>query len=113
MHEMSVMEDIINIIEASACEKNFKRVKKICLEVGDLTCVEPSSLEFCFSVISKNTVAEEALLEIIRVPGTGVCLNCNKTIKYQKLYDPCPHCESCNIKKLTGDELRVKNLVVV
>lgn len=113
MHEMSVMEDIINIINVSAKEKKFTRVRKICLEVGDLVCVEPSALEFCFSVISKGTIAEDAMLKIIRVPGTGICLNCNKTIKYERLYDPCIYCNNYNIKKISGDELRVKDLLVV
>lgn len=113
MHEMSVMEDIINIIETSSREKSFTRVKKIVLEVGNLSCIEPSALEFCFSVISKNTIAEEALLEIVRIPGRGFCLDCQNDMVYDFLYASCPRCGNYNIKKLSGDELRVKNLVVI
>lgn len=44
MHEMSLAENLLQILEASAETQNFRRVRGIVLEIGQLSAVEPEAM---------------------------------------------------------------------
>jgi len=69
MHELSLCENIINIIKRQSKEQSFSKVVKISLLVGDMSGASPESLSFCFPLVAKNTIAENAILEIIECTG--------------------------------------------
>ena len=68
---------------------------------------------FCFDAVTRDTVADGAKLEIIRIPGTAWCMACSKAVPLSARYDPCPECGGHQLQMTAGDELRVKELEVV
>ncbi len=112
MHEMSLCEGILGIIEEHALNQGFKKVNALWLEIGAFAGVEPESLKFCFEVISKNTIAEQARLHIIDIPGTARCMQCSKTVAIKRRFDVCPHCGGYPLLITGGEEMRVKELEV-
>lgn len=112
MHELSVVENIIDLVQQKSTQDKFTQVKKIILEVGELSCISIEALEFCFDVSCKNTVLQNSILEIINIPGVGYCENCEQKIDYKNLYDPCYICGLYNIKKVSGFDMRVKSILV-
>ncbi len=113
MHEMSLAEGILQIIEDQAAAQGFSKVKTVCLEIGQLSHVEPEALRFCFDAVMRDTQAEEATLKIVLLDGEGWCVDCEKTVAYQNRYDPCPHCSGFKVQVTRGEEMRVKELEVV
>ncbi len=113
MHEMALTQGVLGIMEDQARTQNFDRVKTVWLEIGDLSCVEPDALRFCFEAAQCGTIAEEAKLEIIRLPGQGWCMDCSVTIVLARRFDPCPKCGGHMIQITGGEEMRVKELEVV
>ena len=113
MHEMSIAEGIIQLIEEQAVAQAFTQVRAVWLEIGPLAMVETESLRFCFDAVCRNTLAQEARLEIIEVPGQAWCLGCGQTVAVSKRYDACPQCGSYQLQVTAGDELRIKELEVV
>ncbi|GAA6168173.1 hydrogenase maturation nickel metallochaperone HypA [Sessilibacter corallicola] len=113
MHEMSIAEGVIQVIEEQAKAQAFSKVKALWLEVGPMSMVESDALRFCFEAVSKSTIAEGAVLEIIELKGQGWCLNCHNTVEIEKRFDECPKCGSYQIQVTSGDELRIKELEVV
>ena len=80
MHEMSLAEGVLQIVEdAAQGPQGFARVKTVFLEIGQLSSVEAEAMAFCFEAVSKGTVADGAKLEIISVPCEGLCLSCQKS----------------------------------
>src|SRR3989338_4562144 len=71
MHEMSLAESVLHIIEDAAHEQGFARVRMVWLEIGQLACVEQESLRFGFDVVTRGSIAEQARLEIIETAGAG------------------------------------------
>ena len=69
MHEVSLCESIIRIIEAQAQRDHFSRVEKVTLAVGTLSGASAEALSFCFPLVAKNTIASGAHLEIIETTG--------------------------------------------
>lgn len=112
MHEMALCEGVIDIIEREAQRQNFAKVRTIWLEVGALSHVEPEAMRFCFSAVSRGTIAAEARFEIVNVPGAAWCMACEKTVPLGKRYEPCPDCGGHQLQLTAGDELRVKELEV-
>jgi hydrogenase nickel incorporation protein HypA/HybF len=46
------------------------------------------------------------------VPGSGLCLSCDRTVPLAALYDPCPLCGGFPVQPTAGTEMRVKELEV-
>ncbi|NEP83425.1 MAG: hydrogenase maturation nickel metallochaperone HypA [Okeania sp. SIO3B3] len=70
MHELGITQNIVGIVAENAHDKTVKRVT---LEIGELSAIMSDALEFCFDICSKGTVLEGATLEIIKIPGLGKC----------------------------------------
>lgn len=112
MHEMSLCESILQILETEAQRQHFKRVKTVWLEIGSLAGVEISAMRFGFDVVVRGTLADAAKLEIIEIPAQAWCLQCAQQVSIQQRYDPCPHCGGYPLQVVSGDEMRIKELEV-
>lgn len=112
MHEMSLAEGVLQIIEDNAKDCAFTRVKTVWLEVGQLAGVEPDALRFCFDAVARDTLAQGARLEIVEIEGAGRCLECNRPVPVTARYEPCPLCGGFPVEITGGTEMRVKELEV-
>lgn len=112
MHEMSLAENVLRIMEDAALEQDFCRVRSVVLEIGKLAAVEPDAMRFCFESVTAGTLAEGARLEIVETPGMGRCLECGATLELHEAYGLCPGCGSPRLLVTAGDRMRVKNLEV-
>jgi len=112
MHEMSLAESIVQILEDAAREQGYVRVRTVWLEIGQLACVEQESLRFCFDLVTRDGIAHQARLEIIEKPGQGRCLECLAEMPMAAPYGVCPVCGSQSLKVTGGDQMRVLELEV-
>ncbi|MDH4286702.1 MAG: hydrogenase maturation nickel metallochaperone HypA [Gallionella sp.] len=112
MHEMSLAESALQIIEDAAQRQGFSRVKTVWLEIGQLACVEQDAMRFCFDEVVKGSLAEGANLEIVETPGRGRCGQCGSEAQIAMLYEACPQCGSYKMQVVAGDAMRVKELEV-
>lgn len=113
MHELSLAESVIQIIEEAAVAQQFERVRVVWLEVGSMAGVEQEALRFCFDAVARDTVAQDARLEIVEVPGSGTCGDCGSDHSVTSLLDSCPACGSYAMRVTGGTGMRVKELDVV
>lgn len=113
MHEMSLCESVLEILEESAESQGFSSVRKVWLEIGMLSCVEPEAMRFSFDVVTRGTLAEKAVLEVERVPGIAHCLSCHQDVMINQYGDLCSVCGGSDLQISGGDQLRVKELEVV
>jgi hydrogenase nickel incorporation protein HypA/HybF len=112
MHEMSLAEGVLQVIEDSAKSNGFTRVKTVWLEIGQLSGAEAEAMRFCFDAVARNTLLEGARLEIVEAEGQGWCLGCGKTVAIRQRYEPCPLCGGYQVEPTGGMEMRVKELEV-
>lgn len=111
MHEISIAESLVELIEDEARREGFSRVTRIGVKLGALGHVEPAALHFCFGAIARGTVAEGARLEVETVPGSGYCARCGCSTAITQRYDLCPVCGS-HVQMTAGGELRLAELEV-
>jgi hydrogenase nickel incorporation protein HypA/HybF len=111
MHEMSIAEGVLGIVEDSARREGFRQVKEVRLEIGRLAAVEVEALRFCFDAVVRGSVAEGAVLAIDETPGTAWCFGCCATVALAMRGEPCPRCGGGRLQVNGGTEMRVKDLL--
>lgn len=112
MHEMSLIVGILQIAETEARAADARVINAIELEIGDLAGVEVDSLMFCFETARRGTMAADAELVILPVPGRGRCPRCEQEVPVQEFAIACcPQCEEF-VEVTQGRELRVKSINV-
>lgn len=111
MHEMSLAESVLQIIEDTVRAEQCSRVRGVVLEIGALAAVEPEAMRFCFDAVTHGSIAEGARLEILEQPGTGWCPTCEKAVALQDQFALCPECDG-PVQITGGSEMRVKELEV-
>ena len=112
MHEMSLADSVLQIIEDTARTQDFTRVRRMTLEIGRLAAVEPEAMRFAFDAVMRGTLADGASLEIIEIPGQGQCAGCGATMEMEEAYGLCPQCDGAQLRVVSGDRMRVKYLEV-
>lgn len=112
MHEMSIAESVLQIVEDAARAEGGRKVNAVWLEIGQLASVEKESLRFCFDVVTRDSIAQGARLEIIETAGQGWCMKCACNVPLTALYEPCPGCGGFQIQVTGGEEMRVKELEI-
>ena len=112
MHEMSLAEGMLAIVEDTARASAATRVTNVRLTIGALSHVERDALVFCFDVVTRGSVAEGATLTIDTVDGAAWCMPCGATVALARIGDPCPRCGSFQLTVTAGDDMRVKDIEV-
>ncbi|MCC6412208.1 MAG: hydrogenase maturation nickel metallochaperone HypA [Saprospiraceae bacterium] len=111
MHELSIIQSIIDTVETEVTRKGGSyRVEAVVLQIGTLAGVETGSLEFLWPAAVQNTLLDGAECQIEIVPGTAVCSDCGTGFSMINYFDPCPNCRSHLINVQTGEELKIKTI---
>ena len=116
MHELPVTESILRVVLTYANQNNVQKVTKIFLEIGEMSDLEDEWMQRYFEYISKDTIASEAKLDIIKKPVVMECGDCNETFQVDIKNDSellCPGCSSKNSKLISGREYFVKSIEVI
>jgi hydrogenase nickel incorporation protein HypA/HybF len=106
MHELGITQNIVAIAAEYA---NGTPVKRVTLEVGQLTAVLPEAIRFCFDVCCQGTVLAGAQLEIVEKPGRGRCRTCGTEIALTVPFGVCT-CGCRDLQIVQGEELSIKEL---
>ncbi|MFY9327129.1 MAG: hydrogenase maturation nickel metallochaperone HypA [Georgfuchsia sp.] len=112
MHELSMAESVIELIEGASRQENFVRVKTVFMEIGKLSCVSPDALRFAFEHVARETYLDGARLEIRCVNGAGECPDCRASVAMETTCDCYSQCGPYPLKVLRGLEMRVMELDV-
>ncbi|MBO8126658.1 MAG: hydrogenase maturation nickel metallochaperone HypA [Firmicutes bacterium] len=107
MHELSIAMSLMEIIEEECRKNQVKKVRKVKVVVGEMAGIVPDSLKFSFEVVSQDTVADGAELELEVRPVTALCQDCSEEFVVEEFRFRCPKCGSRNAKRLGGDELYI------
>jgi len=107
MHELSIAQSIIQIVENSLPNKNENKVNSVHLLIGKLSGIEIDALQFAYSVLKNNTFLNNSELKIEITNGQAKCLTCNTSFEMNKYGIPCPECGGYVIEILQGKEMKV------
>lgn len=108
MHELALVEGIMDTVRLSADTNGITRVGKIKLVIGKLSMALPESLDFAFDCLKQqDTLFNEARLEIEEKDVIGKCRICNREFIVNEGYYQCDQCEASSIDLISGRELYI------
>lgn len=110
MHELSVTEGILKIVEDEAVKHNVERISKIKIKMGVLSDLLPDCINYYFKIVSKNTVAEGAVIEIEKLPLKVRCNGCDSISNIEIRHFRCPACGSQDLKIIGGNEFYIDSM---
>lgn len=112
MHEMSIAQSLVEILEEEMNKNQASVLRSVRLEIGRLSAIVPESLSFCFEVITSGTYMEGAELIMDIIPLRGTCNTCKKEFEINDYAFFCPHCESPEIDIFAGKALSIVEMEV-
>ncbi len=107
MHEVSLIENVIEIVMAEMPRHGITKVENVKLRIGQMNLVSHDALVFAFEVLSKGTPLENARLIIESVPTEGCCRRCGEEFIIEDWLAGCPMCGGTDIELISGKELEI------
>jgi len=112
MHELTLAESMMEIVESAAAQARVTKVTRVRLSIGALAHVESDALLYCCEIVSRGGVAAGACFEVERPPGRAQCKVCEQEFVLNHLALGCPHCAAHNLLVLDGEQMKVVEIGV-
>lgn len=117
MHELPVIESILNIVMKHAELNQVQKIVSITLEVGELSDLEAEWMQHYFNFLSNDTLAEGAELRVTYTPIVLQCSQCRHSFPVQKEQIGAVACPSCGREDkfdlVSGQEYFIKEMEVL
>lgn len=112
MHELSLAQGVIQLVEGALAREGNPRLKRVVVEVGALAGVELSALQFSLDALQPHSVLAGAVIDITQALGQAWCLDCAVNVSIASRLDCCPRCGGSWLQPNGGTEVRVRELTV-
>ena len=88
MHELSLAQNIIEIVQDTLKDQNGGAVTEVGVDIGELVAVIPDSLEFCYNALVEDTSLKGSRLKINLIPLKGICQSCKNEFQIKHMAAP-------------------------
>lgn len=114
MHEVSIIEGMIDLVEKQRAIHHFKKVQEIHLACGIYNCVSEENLNFCLKTVAQGTCLEGVILKVHRLPERWRCPSCEMdfVVENKDVEACCPKCRSSSVLPLLNSEILLDKLEV-
>lgn len=110
MHEFSVVQSLLALIEDYAKENSASSVTRVIVRIGVLSGIEPHLLRLAFDTFKEGTVAHEAEL-VMSVEKLRIrCLDCGGESEKEEINAICSICGSLNTEITGGQDMLLESL---
>jgi hydrogenase nickel incorporation protein HypA/HybF len=113
MHELSIAQNIIEIVKTNIPEPEWGLVASVNIKVGEVAGVVPESLEFSFHAITADTPLSQTQLKIDFVPFRIHCNKCGEMTGNEAGFAICEKCGSPDTKTISGSELQITGIEIL
>jgi hydrogenase nickel incorporation protein HypA/HybF len=108
VHELSLCSLLYDVVERA---RDGQPVETVELTVGRLRQVVPETLAACWQLVTCGTPLAGSVLRIDHVPVTLSCGHCGRVTQVDEvLVVACGHCESADVRVVSGEEFLVHAL---
>ena len=114
MHELGIVFHIIRTVEDVAQQNKVARIRRVTLQLGEVSGVVKSYLQDCWKwAAAKSEILPDAVLTVEIIPAVTLCEGCGRqypTVQYGRT---CPHCQSPHTHLVQGNEMLIKEVEAV
>lgn len=113
MHELSIVESVVDAVTETAGKYPGATVKSVKLRVGVLSAVVKESLEFCWELATVGTPLAGAALVVNTVPIVVHCAACRRDSGIEGVQSlRCPNCGELAADLRQGRELEIESIEI-
>ena len=113
MHEYSLAQNIIGIVERYKKQQPAGNVCEVALEIGELSGVMVEALQSAVTILVSGTELEKTnFVYEIKKPKAR-CRNCGEVLTISDFLASCTKCGSSMMDIIEGKELHIKTLSFV
>jgi len=114
MHELSVAEQLVELIEHQLRDAGRVKVTKVNLTIGPLSGIEPQALRFAYDSAVCGTMLEGSAVHITEIRPVVFCDTCNTEREIESVQRlRCPVCDTPTPTIVRGRELEIASVEVV
>jgi hydrogenase nickel incorporation protein HypA/HybF len=107
MHELSIASAVLGTALKHA---DGRPVDLVAMRVGTLRQVVPDSLLFYWEIVARDTVCEDARLELTEIDARLRCEDCGHVWEPLVPAFRCPRCPAAQVAVVAGQELEIDYL---
>jgi hydrogenase nickel incorporation protein HypA/HybF len=107
VHELSIAQNLLDIVMEEGRRHGLGRVFAVRLEIGALAAVVPEALTFCFDILTRDTIAAGAELDITTLPAVARCVHCREVFAVAEQWFQCPQCNEPGAELVSGRQLTI------
>ncbi len=112
MHELSVTEGLLSIVNEEAKKRGVNKVTAINLVIGELASIIDESVQFYFNILSKGTASEGAVLFFRKIAAEYSCQECKHVFEKKAHSYNCPLCGGKSVILNKGQEFYIESIEV-
>jgi hydrogenase nickel incorporation protein HypA/HybF len=110
MHELGLAMNVREIVEGAAKENGAARIKEVNIVVGEFSSVAVDALEFAMEVVKKDSMFEDAKINIKSTKTILLCSECGKESAMADFIFKCNLCGSSSVRMIAGDRMYVDSI---
>lgn len=110
MHEMSIVQALIEQCETQAKLNDAKKILSVDIKIGVLSGVEPHFLKTTFDTFKEQTICDKATLNMNIQKIVVACKECGKKSTLTQNHFICPKCKSEEIDVIDGEDMMLMRL---
>lgn len=112
MHELTITQNILDIVLKEAEAARASKVTRINLVIGELSGVVSDCVQFYFEFLRKGSAAEGATIDFRLVPAELRCRHCLASFNPQDSAWVCPSCGNTSLEVVSGRDCYVESIEV-
>ena len=111
MHELGIVFHIIRTVEDVAKQNDVTRIRRVTLQLGEVSGVVESYLQDCWKwAAAKTDLLPGAVLTVETIPAVTQCQACGRQYETVRYGRTCPHCQSPDTYLVQGSEMMIKEI---
>ena len=113
MHELSIAQDILTMIQQEALVHHAVQVKAVRLRMGTQSHLDRRSLQFCLESIIQDTLLDAMEIHITPCEADVECPRCGRFPLNSPIQEPirCPKCGE-DAPKMPPTEIYIQEIVL-
>jgi hydrogenase nickel incorporation protein HypA/HybF len=103
MHEYSIVQALVERVEAEARARHAAAVHRLSIRIGELSGVDVELLTTAYATFRERTICQGAELDVQRIPARWECPDCGEDVRSGTMLR-CARC-GAPARLATGDEI--------
>jgi len=112
MHELSLAQNIIDIVREEMQKNHVNTLSSLRLAVGKMSGVVPEALTLCLKIITQDSDLQGITVNMDIIPLRYACPSCKNEFEIDHFTPDCPTCQSPDITIVSGRELSIVEMEV-